>query len=100
MLAFTASWGRVGGTAWPHHSKSKTHAFVGFDHPQVESHEVTLCGIGFDTRSEDDKLRAAAHGHLTSEGSYMVDLGKNLNEVDCERCLASLAKLKREEDAR
>ena len=97
MLAFTASWGRVGGTAWPHHSKSKTHAFVGFDHPHFGGYEVTLCGIGFDTRNEYDKLRAAAAGHLTREGSYIVDVGKNLNEVDCERCLTSLAKLRRED---
>ena len=97
MLAHTASWSRVGGTAWPHNSASKTHAFVGFDHPNIGWHEVTLCGIDFETRSEDDKLRAAAHGHLTREGSYMVDVGKNLDEVDCKRCLAALAKLKREE---
>ena len=100
MLAYTASWGRVGGTAWPHHSTSKTHAFVGFDHPQIESYEITLCGVGFDTCSEDDKLRAAARGHLTREGSYIVDISKNLDEVNCKRCLASLSKLKREEDAR
>ena len=56
----------------------------------------TLCGIDFETRSEDDKLRAAARGHLTREGSYLVDVGKNLDEVDCKRCLAALAKLKRE----
>ena len=93
--AYTASWSRVGGTAWPHNSASKTHAFVGFDHPQVESHEITLCGIDFETLSEDDKLRAAAHGHLTREGSYMVDVGENLTEVDCKRCLKSLMKLKR-----
>ena len=97
MLAYTANWSRIGGTTYWLMSGSKTHAFIGFDHPYISSYEITLCGVEFKARSENDKLRAAARGHLTREGSYVVDVGKDLDEVDCKRCQAALAKLKREE---
>lgn len=87
----TVTWERMY-PGWYPTFYSKVHAFEPFDDPYVSSQEITLCGRVFSARTDRDRLRAAATGHVNyGQPIYLCEIGRDLKEVECKTCLKKMA---------